>query len=187
MAIYSVRRSIQEVVFVATIFALLFPVGMTTTTVRKGVSAVMRAPLTSVDALAVPKMSMNISASKTGRRRTTGYFSVFSQKTALVGLRGGDSTSSDSSSGEFSPANEKNTPVIPTGGDGKVVGMAVFGSIVALFRRFSHIVGQSKRNCWVVLFVSIIGEAYATSLSKQAKESGSALTLCASLVIYMMT
>lgn len=58
--------------------------------------------------------------------------------------------------------------------------------LVATFLRFANFVGQTKARCFLLLLVSVFIESYATTLSKQAKDTGNALLFVRACFVYIM-
>lgn len=67
-------------------------------------------------------------------------------------------------------------------------GGAVAGQnfLVAAFCQFADYVGQTKARCFILLMFSVLIESYATTLSKQAKDTGNALLFARACVVYLM-
>jgi hypothetical protein len=77
---------------------------------------------------------------------------------------------------------------------GGASGVGVAGSIAAsswhtllveLFCRFANFVGQTKTRCFLLLVFSVVVESYATTLSKQAKDTGNALLFGRACLVYL--
>jgi hypothetical protein len=69
-----------------------------------------------------------------------------------------------------------------------VRGSAVIGKnlLVAAFLRFANFVGQTKARCFLLLLFSVLIESYATTLSKQAKDTGNAFLFIRACFVYLM-
>jgi hypothetical protein len=67
-------------------------------------------------------------------------------------------------------------------------GSAVIGKnlLVAAFLRFANFVGQTKARCFLLLLFSVLIESYATTLSKQAKDTGNAFLFVRACFVYLM-
>lgn len=58
--------------------------------------------------------------------------------------------------------------------------------LVDLFCRFANFVGQTKTRCFFLLVFSVVVESYATTLSKQAKDTGNALLFGRACLVYLV-
>lgn len=58
--------------------------------------------------------------------------------------------------------------------------------LVAIFCRFANFIGQTKTRCFLLLMLSVFIESYATTLSKQAKDTGNALLFVRACFVYLM-
>jgi hypothetical protein len=56
---------------------------------------------------------------------------------------------------------------------------------VESFLRFANFIGHTKARCFCLLVFSVIIESYATTLSKQAKDTGNALLFGRACLVYL--
>jgi hypothetical protein len=102
-------------------------------------------------------------------------------------------------------ANSTSTGTIDTEGNGGIFAKVTLGNIfrggatgrfsivsttfqtifVESFCRFANFVGQTKARCFCLLVFSVIIESYATTLSKQAKDTGNALLFARACLVYL--
>lgn len=63
---------------------------------------------------------------------------------------------------------------------------AGYNVLATVFTQFATFVGKTKARCFVLLVISVLIESYATTLSKQAKDTGNALLFVRACIVYLM-
>jgi len=80
---------------------------------------------------------------------------------------------------------------IPRGGDTSklkpLTGAAVHGPILSLLYKLSSWIAESSSRCWVTLMLSIFVEIAATTMTKQASDSGSPGRMTFAMSLYVMS
>jgi len=82
---------------------------------------------------------------------------------------------------------------IPRGGSGDIsklkplTGAAVHGPILALLYKLSGWIAESSSRCWTTLMLSIFVEIAATTMTKQASDSGSAGRMTVAMSMYVFS
>jgi small multidrug resistance pump len=61
------------------------------------------------------------------------------------------------------------------------------GGIASAAKALSAHIGSSKANCWIVLFISILGDTLGVCLSKYARDHGSVKAFVCSIIVFLAT